>query len=229
VRMPAHPIALALIEASKLPIAAPSANLSGKSSPTTAEHVINDLYGKVDIIIDAGNCNIGLESTVVDVTVNPSMILRPGGITALQIESVLGAVSFDPSLFNNSSHKSTPKSPGMKYSHYSPKASLIIVDGKLDQVVSKINELVNIYEAEGLNVGILATEQTKNLYGINEIISLGDRLKPENIASNLFLSFREFDKKNIQVILAEAIDNSGIGLAIMNRMIKAAGYNVIYV
>jgi L-threonylcarbamoyladenylate synthase len=229
VRMPSHPIALGLIAACGLPIAAPSANLSGKSSPTTAEHVITDLSGKVDVIIDAGNSKVGLESTVIDMTIDPPMILRPGGITQAQIETVLKKVIFDPALFNNKNSMSTPKSPGMKYTHYSPKANLIIVDGNLEQVVIKINELKNKYEIDGLNVGILATEQTKTFYSSNEIISMGDRLNPESIASNLFWSFREFDKRNVQVILAEAIDNSGIGLAIMNRMLKAAGHNVIQV
>jgi L-threonylcarbamoyladenylate synthase len=229
VRFPSHPIARALIAASGLPIAAPSANLSGKSSPTTAEHVIADLNGKVDVIVDAGNCNVGLESTVLDVTVNPPMLLRPGGITPNQIEAVVGKIVLDPALMNNKTIKSIPKSPGMKYTHYSPKADLIIVEGNLNNVVKKINELQNKYENDGLNVGILATEQTKAFYNSSEIISMGDRLNPDSIASNLFWSFREFDNRNIQIIIAEAIDNSGIGLAIMNRMTKAAGNNVIHV
>lgn len=229
VRMPSHPVALALIAASGLPIAAPSANISGKSSPTIAEHVITDLSGKVDVIIDAGNCDVGLESTVLDVTVNPPMILRPGGITPSQIEAVLGKVVFDPALLNSKTLNVAPKSPGMKYTHYSPKAKLIIIDGKLEHVVNKIQELQETYEKDGLNVGILATEQTKAFYTTNEIISIGDRLNPEAIAANLFWSFREFDKRDVQVILAEAIDNSGIGIAVMNRMTKAAGHNVIKV
>lgn len=229
VRMPSHPVALALISASGLPIAAPSANLSGKSSPTSAEHVITDLNGKVDVIIDAGNCNVGLESTVIDMTIDRPTILRPGGITPSQIEAILGKVVFDSTLINNNTSNSTPKAPGMKYVHYSPKANLIIVDGKLEQIVFKINELKNKYQADGVNVGILATEQTKDFYNTQEIISMGDRLNPDSIASNLFWSFREFDKRNVQVILAEAIDNSGIGLAIMNRMMKAAGHHVINV
>jgi L-threonylcarbamoyladenylate synthase len=226
VRLPSHPIALALLSACGLPIAAPSANISGKSSPTSAEHVIHDLNGKVDVIIDAGNCSVGLESTVLDVTVNPPIILRPGAITASQIEAVLGKVIFDAT--GNKGDSTVPKAPGMKYTHYSPKAKLIVVEGQLEHIVMKIKELKSKFELDGLNVGILATEQTKDYYNSKEIISLGDRSTPDVIASNLFYSFREFDKRNVQVIIAEAVDNSGIGSAIMNRMVKAAGHNVIH-
>lgn len=229
VRMPSHPIALQLIALSGLPIAAPSANLSGKSSPTSAEHVIADLMGKVDVIIDGGNCNVGLESTVLDITVDPAMILRPGGVTPAQLESVIGKVTFDPALSHGKKEAATPKSPGMKYTHYSPKARLILVEGTIEAVASKIKVLKEDYEKEGLNVGILATEETKSLYSSKELISMGSRSTPETIAASLFLSFREFDKRNVQVILAEGIDASGIGLAVMNRMIKAAGNHIVKV
>lgn len=229
VRMPSHPVALTLIREAGIPIAAPSANLSGKPSPTNAKHVIADLSGKVDVIIDAGDAKVGLESTVLDLTVNPPMILRPGGVTLTQLKEVLLEIELDPSLSGNKAEILKPRSPGMKYTHYSPKAEIVIIEGELKKVVFKINEMVEVYKSKGINVSILATEQTKDLYNQTEIIIAGDRNKPETIAARLFSSFRDFDDKNVQVVIAEAIDNIGIGMAIMNRMKKAAGYNVINV
>ena len=227
VRLPAHPIAQALIRESGVPIAAPSANLSGRPSPTSAEHVITDLMGKVDMIIDGGSANVGLESTVLDLTVNPPMILRPGGITPGQLQAVLGKVGMDPALRPSLNSSAPPKAPGMKYTHYSPKADLMIVEGELNLVVSKIRELIWKYQSEGKQVGVLATEQTKGNYPTAAVLSMGDRLNPETIAANLFGAFRDFDRQGVQVILAESIENTGIGIAIMNRMTKAAGYNII--
>ncbi len=232
IRMPSHPIALALIKESGLPIAAPSANSSGRPSPTLANHVIEDLSGKIDLIIDGGPTDVGLESTVLDTTSIPPSILRPGAVTIEQLRKELEEVELDPALLSRDYVNLTPKSPGVKYKHYSPKADLIVVEGESDSVISKINELVIDYTNKGIKVGILATEQTKDFY--NEpidnrpvVISMGDRSHPDIIASNLFNCFREFDHRNIQVILAEAVNKTGIGLAIMNRMNKAAGYNII--
>lgn len=227
VRMPSHPVALALIRLSGLPVAAPSANLSGKPSPTSAKHVIDDLSGRVDIIIDAGDSDVGVESTVLDLTSSVPMILRPGGITSEALNIVIGKVGIDPALSPNNSKCLKPKSPGMKYRHYSPKADLCIVDGELDTIVAKIKELSLQYLNEGVSVGILATEQTKGNYSSGEILSMGDRNHPETLAANLFKALREFDKRNVKQILAESVDKTGIGLAIMNRMTKAAGYNII--
>ncbi|HHW47028.1 MAG TPA: threonylcarbamoyl-AMP synthase [Clostridiaceae bacterium] len=229
IRMPSHPVALALIERSGLPVAAPSANTSGKPSPTNAKHVIDDLYGKVDVIIDAGSCGVGLESTVLDITTEPPVILRPGGVTYEQLKEVLGSVDTDPALFSKDFMNATPKSPGMKYKHYSPKAEVIIIKGKSEKVAGRINKMAEELRLNGLKVGILATEQTKALYRDAEIISAGDREHLETIASNLFKALREFDKRGVDVILAESVENSGIGLAIMNRLNKAAGYNIIEV
>jgi L-threonylcarbamoyladenylate synthase len=234
VRMPAHPIALALIRESGVPVAAPSANTSGKPSPTTAKHVIDDLYGRIDVIIDAGYSEVGLESTVLDITSTPAMILRPGGITQTQLEQVLGVVDVDPAIMSYLNKDIIPKAPGMKYLHYSPKADVTIVEGKLDKVVEKIRSLCRENFSKGIKVGILATSQTQDIYNNDkkecsnlEIISAGDRDNPETIAAQLFQALREFDDRDVQIILAEAVDNAGIGMAIMNRMNKAAGYKII--
>ncbi|HOV27647.1 MAG TPA: L-threonylcarbamoyladenylate synthase [Pseudobacteroides sp.] len=229
VRMPSHPIALKIIEESKVPVAAPSANISGKPSPTEAKHVIEDLMGKVELIIDGGSSQIGLESTVLDLTVSPPMILRPGGITKEQLEEVIGKVNIDRSILLDRQADLKPKAPGMKYTHYSPDADVIIIEGNVEACVEKIKELVTDYEEKGISVGILATEQTKEKYTRGVVMSLGDREKPDIIASNLFKGLRYLDNKGVKVILAEAVENAGVGLAVMNRMKKAAGYNIIKV
>ncbi len=229
VRMPSHPVALALIRESGIPVAAPSANTSGRPSPTNAKHVIDDLSGKVDIIIDAGTSKIGLESTVLDLTTEPPLILRPGGITLKQLKEVSNDIDIDPALMKRPEKDCRPKSPGMKYTHYSPRAEVIIVEGDMEKVAGKIGSLAREYEAGGKKVGILATDQTVNLYSGGELITLGDRDKPETIAAKLFWALRELDGRNVEIILAEGVDYSGIGLAVMNRMNKASGFNIIKV
>jgi L-threonylcarbamoyladenylate synthase len=232
-RVPAHPIALKLIEVAGLPIAAPSANVSGRPSPTEASHVIEDLFGKVDIIIDGGSVRIGLESTVIDLTQNPPIILRPGSIDIDMLNKIISSVNFDPSILSNhlnvgdKEHEIIPKSPGMKYKHYAPLAEVIVIEGEIPKVINRINEMLIEHRGRGFKVGVLATEQTKEYYDCEDIISLGDREKPETMASNLFGAFREFDKLGVSKILAEGVDDKGIGLAIMNRMCKAAAFNVI--
>lgn len=233
IRMPSHPVALSLLERSGLPLAAPSANTSGKPSPTNASHVIEDLYGKVDVIIDAGSCGVGLESTVLDITSRPPVILRPGGITYEQLSGILGEVNIDPALRSKDYKNVIPRSPGVKYKHYAPKAELIIFKGELNKISSEIVKRVNEYKLKGVLVGILASDQTQALYrslcANVQIISAGDRNRPETIAERLFWALREFDKTEVKFILGESIDDTGIGLAIMNRLNKAAGYNIINV
>lgn len=226
-RMPSHPVALALIKEAGVPIAAPSANTSGRPSPTNARHVIEDLSGKIDVIIDTGNAKIGLESTVLDLTTAPPAVLRPGGITPQQIRDVIGHVDIDPTLMKKTEGDFRPRSPGMKYTHYSPKADVIIVEGSLDKVCDKIKEMIREYSQKGKAVGVLSTDQTRGCYPDAEVISLGNRDKLETVAANLFWALREFDKRNVDIIIAEAVDYEGIGLAVMNRMKKAAGYNII--
>lgn len=231
VRMPSHPIASALIKKAGVPVAAPSANSSGRPSPTLARHVIEDLMGKVDVIIDGGNAEVGVESTVLDITVTPPAILRPGGVTLEQLRRVMSDVVGDR-LPDAADMSGVPKSPGMKYRHYSPKATMLLLQGTPEQVAAEISKRAELYHREGTAVGILVTDETAalyepSLYSYCKILSLGSRREPETLASNLFRCLREFDEKGVEVIMAETTDVSGIGQAVMNRMIKAAGGNII--
>lgn len=228
-RMPSHPIAHWLIKETRLPIAAPSANLSGKPSPTKAEHVIQDLTGRVDIIIEGDPSQIGLESTVVDITTPIPTILRPGGITYEDLQNLLGEVNIDPGILDDLGQQYQPKSPGMKYTHYAPAAPMTMIEGPTKAVVEKINALTKEYQLQGKKVGILATVETKDDYRGDIVLSLGQRDKPQSIASNLFDLLRQFDKEKVDVILAESISSQGIGFAIINRMTKAAGHRIIHV
>lgn len=223
VRMPSHPVAKALIQQAGIPVAAPSANLSGKPSPTQASHVIEDLYGKVDIIIRGGSSTVGLESTVLDITEEVPVILRPGGVTLEDLQKVLGEVSIDKGLEDA---KAVPRAPGMKYTHYSPKAEVILVTGEVHDIVNTINRLRKQYEKNS-KVGIMATDETKDNYYDGMAISMGSRKNPEIIAENMFSILREFDQRGVDMILAEGIEVKSIGHAVMNRMLKAAGYHVV--
>lgn len=227
IRMPSHPIALELIRKSGVPIAAPSANISGKPSPTKGEHVVNDLDGKVDAIIIGGSSSVGVESTVLDVTKDIPVILRPGGVTKEDIREIIGKVEIDKSIDLGMSDDIIPMSPGMKYKHYAPKASVIVVEGDLEKVISKINKLKNEKTMLGYKIGILATEETKKHYENSVIMSIGSRKNIDTIARGLFDTLRKFDKEDVDIILAEGIERKGLGYAVMNRMLKSAGYNVI--
>lgn len=229
IRMPAHPIAKLLIELAEVPVAAPSANLSGKPSPTMEEHVINDMKGRVDAIVCGGDADVGVESTVLDITSDIPMILRPGGVTKEDLEKVIGKVDVDPALQKSEDSQLIPKSPGMKYTHYSPNAEVILVSGSLDSVTDNIERIRKNQEDEGRKVGIMATDQTKDIYKGGSIISVGSRDRLESVAANLFKVLRDFDEKNVDIILAETFDEKGLGQAIMNRLMKAAGYNIIRV
>ena len=223
VRIPNHPIALKILQESGLLIAAPSANISGKPSPTKVSHVIEDLNGRVDIIVDGGDTGIGLESTVVDVTGDIVRILRPGAITPDMIEDVTG-LKVTQELIETDK----PVSPGTRYAHYEPKAEFIVAYGSNEEIVSKICDKAKSFE--GQKIGILATEETKDLYNgidIEQLIVIGSREKPEDIARNFFATLRQMDALGVDVILGEAVEESGIGIAIMNRMIKACARNVM--
>ncbi len=227
IRMPAHPVALALIEAAGLPIAAPSANLSGRPSPTCAEHVCEDLSGKIDMIIDGGDVSIGLESTIIDVTGDVPTILRPGFITQEILEKLLGEVKVDKASVSKMEEGDTPKAPGMKYRHYAPKASLVVVRGDNSSVVRKINELVKKAQSEGKKAGIICTRETMKLYTNGELKCIGARDAEGEIALKLYRILREFDSTDVDVIYSEAFEEGSLGQAIMNRLLKAAGHNVI--
>jgi L-threonylcarbamoyladenylate synthase len=229
VRIPSHPIALALLDCVKLPIAAPSANTSGRPSPTSAQHVIEDLNGKIDMIIDGGKVNIGLESTVLDVTMDTPMILRPGYITQEMLEKEIGEVIYDSGLLEINSQNVTPRAPGMKYRHYAPKGQMVIVDGPLEKVASVINEEIKQKEKDGYKVGVIASHQTKAYYKSGCIKLMGDRNNTNEIASRLFEILRVFDDIGVDYIYTESFREGDLGQAIMNRLLKAAGYQIIYV
>lgn len=220
VRMPDHPIAKALIKRSGLPIAAPSANSSGKPSPTTALHVKDDLEGKIAGIVDGGATAVGVESTVIDCTTEIPVILRPGGVTKEQMEPVVGKVHYDPALTDT---KEAPKSPGMKYRHYAPDAPLYLVDGTKEQIQS----LVNKRKSEGQKVGILTTKENESYYDADFVIACGQRDKLETIAAHIYDALRSFNKQGVDVIYSEMFPNEGVGSAIMNRLLKAAGHRII--
>ncbi len=226
IRMPDHPIAIKLIEKSGIPIAAPSANISGKPSPTGAEHVIEDLMGKVDAIIAGGDCDIGVESTVLDMTGEVPVILRPGMVSQEMLEKALGRVLINSPKENFNKTNGESDSPDTKYVHYSPNAKMVVIQGELNDIVAKINELRNKHGKENKKVGIICTDETRDMYERNtgEIIikSLGSRKHPETIAANLFKILREFDKTDVDIILCESINNAEVGQAIMDRLKKAA-------
>ncbi len=228
VRMPQHPIALALIERGGGYIAAPSANTSGKPSPTKAEHVVLDMEGRIPLILDGGAVEIGIESTIVDFTGDVPMILRPGYITPEMIRDVIGDVKMDPGLVieNPEIH---PKAPGMKYKHYAPKADLVLVDGTQEKVIKKINELVCEAEMSGKKTGVIGTDETCSLYRAGIVKSIGSRMNEDTIARHLYEILREFDELNVDMIYSESFSTPRIGQAIMNRMLKAAGHQVIEV
>ncbi|NMA65674.1 MAG: threonylcarbamoyl-AMP synthase, partial [Clostridiaceae bacterium] len=225
VRMPDNPVALRLIEAAGVPVAAPSANLSGRPSPTSAKHVEEDLTGRVDFIIDGGVCDVGVESTVLDVTGEIPIILRPGGVTIEMIEKLTGRVDADTQT------KSTdkPRSPGMKYRHYSPKADIILVEGDNDKVIGKINELSSLAKEKGLKVGVLSTKENCKYYNSDVILSVGSVKTPDEIASNLFECLRKFDDLKVDIIYSETFSEDGIGRAVMNRLKKASAGKIIKV
>lgn len=229
IRMPNHPVALALIEESGCMIAAPSANTSGKPSPTEAGHVALDLDGKIPMILDGGPVGIGIESTIIDLTEKIPMILRPGYITKEMLEEVLGEeVRIDPGIIAADSTKK-PKAPGMKYKHYAPKADLVLVEGEQEAVVAKINALVREKQAAGLKVGVVATDETESLYQADYVVTIGARSDEDAIARHLYKILREFDDWNVDAIYSESFSTPRIGQAIMNRLMKAAGHQVIQV
>jgi L-threonylcarbamoyladenylate synthase len=228
IRMPKHKVALELIRQSRCPIAAPSANLAGKPSPTTAQHVYEDLNGRIDAILDGGPTNIGVESTVVDLSVDPPMLLRPGGTPFEALKKVVGDLQLHA--FVEAEQELSIgeiRSPGMKHKHYAPKAEVILVDGKVPAVTTKVKEIAQTYRLRGEKVGILATDETQSIYQADVVKSLGSRSNLATVAQNLFRLLREVDAENVEVIIAEGVSSAGLGLAVMNRLRKASGYHII--
>lgn len=226
VRIPSHPVARKLIAYGGGYVAAPSANTSGKPSPTVAKYVEEDMWGKIDVIVDGGEVGIGLESTIIDLTVIPPQILRPGYITQKMLEQVLDQVDVDVTILNDSTGQA-PKAPGMKYRHYAPKGELTIVTGTSEAVVKYINTQVLSEQADGEKVGIIATEEMLQQYDADVIKCIGKRGDEESIARRLYTILREFDDEGVTRIYSEGFAAEGLGQAIMNRLLKAAGHRVI--
>ena len=220
VRMPDHPVALALLKTCGLPIAAPSANSSGHPSPTKAQHVLDDLNGKIAGVLDGGATGVGVESTVIDCTEVIPVILRPGGVTKEQLEAVIGFVDEDASLMDQSAR---PKAPGMKYTHYAPNAPLYMVAGPKEFLQSLVAEK----QQEGLRVGVLTTEENRQFYEADVVLSCGKRAELKTVAAALYDTLRSFNQDNVDIIFSEIFPNEGVGHAIMNRLQKAAGHKLI--
>ncbi|GAV24178.1 threonylcarbamoyl-AMP synthase [Carboxydothermus islandicus] len=215
VRLPDHPVAVMLIEAAQTPIAAPSANRSGRPSPTSPEHVLDDLSGIIPVILAGGNCRVGVESTVLDLTVTPPVILRPGGITPEMLEEVIGEVRYF-----NAKDVDVPRAPGMKYPHYAPRAPVYLVKTP-EEIWKRAQEL----GAAGKNVGLLISKETKEQYFPNytpNLLVLGSKTDPSELLRNLYKKLREFDQRDVELILAEVYPEEGLYLALMNRLKKAA-------
>lgn len=228
VRMPDNEVARAMIRAGGGYIAAPSANTSGRPSPTKASHVADDMDGNIEMIIDGGDVEIGLESTIVDLTEDVPMILRPGYINAAMLEKVVGRVGIDPAV-SGADTKARPKAPGMRYRHYAPRADLMIVEGSQKAVRDKINELVQEAAVCGKKPGIIGTDESRDFYQGGLVKSIGSRTDEITIAQHLYSILREFDDSDISVIYSESFETPNMGLAIMNRLIKAAGHQIIRV
>lgn len=226
VRMPDNEIALALIREAGGFVAAPSANLSGRPSPTEAEHVAQDMDGRIDLIIDGGKVGIGVESTIVDLSGDAPEILRPGFVSRAMLEAVIGPVKDDPAMLDETKR---PKAPGMKYRHYAPKAEMLLVQGAQEDVTAYINRQIAKAVQNGEMPGVIASEETKGQYAGGIVKSIGSRRDELSIAQHLYGVLREFDDQGVSRIFSEAFDTPSLGQAIMNRLIKAAGHQIVNV
>lgn len=228
IRMPSDSFARNLIERSGVPIAAPSANTSGRPSPTKASHVLEDMAGKIDLIVDGGPTEVGIESTVLDMTVNPPMLLRPGGVTLEDLKALLGEVDVDPALLGGKPKEVLhPKSPGQKYKHYAPKAECLLFAGNLKNVAKEVDK--RIKENPNKKIAVLATEETLDLYREKPylMINMGSREHLQEIAHNIFNALRECDEAEVDLIYVEGFSFQGMGQGIMNRLLKACGGKVV--
>lgn len=223
VRMPSDKTARMLIQKAGVPIAAPSANRSGRPSPTTAKHVLDDMDGRIPLILDGGPCRYGVESTVLSLVGAPT-ILRPGAVTREMLEAVIGPVRIAQSVLNPLKDGEIAASPGMKYKHYAPDADVTVVTGEPQAAAKRIRALYHEAEAEGRNPAILATEQTILRYRSLNAYLMGDRSDPETLCRNLFTLLRDVGETH-DVIFAEGVDATDTGLAFMNRLLRAAGFS----
>lgn len=230
IRMPSDPVAVMLIRESGVYIAAPSANASGRPSPTRADHVYEDLKGRIPMILDGGDVPIGLESTIVDLTGRIPMVLRPGYITIEQLREVLPKVEYDPAILKRVRDDSiVAKAPGMRYRHYAPKGELTIYEGDLAAVTERVRKEAEAKIAQGYRVAVLASEETKGCYEGLTVRSVGDREEEATVAAHLFETLREFDDMGAEYIFGECFPSAGVGAAVMNRLMKAAGYRIVQV
>ncbi len=219
VRMPNHPVALRMMEQAGLAVAAPSANTSGRPSPTTAAHVYEDMNGRIPLILDGGACEIGVESTIIDMTVEPPMVLRPGGLTLEKVREVIPNVAMDPGLKVDASV--TPKAPGMKYRHYAPKAEMYMAVGTAEEQEAAIRQALE--SAKGKKRGVLTVDEHQKEYEAEVVIAIGSRKSPDEMAAHLFDALRRFDEEQCEILFTESITTEGIGAAFMNRLRKACG------
>lgn len=226
VRMPSDPIALAFIKAAGGYVAAPSANRSGRPSPTRAAYVAEDLDGRIEMLLDGGDASLGLESTIVDLTGETPMILRPGFVTEKMLAEVVGKVEQDTTLFRDDSGQA-PKAPGMKYRHYAPKGDLTIVRGAEKAVIDYINDGLDKGRRENKKTGVISTDETVGNYRADVLRSVGKRADTAAAAKALYRMLREFDDEGVELIYSESFDGAGISQAVMNRLLKAAGYKII--
>lgn len=229
IRMPKDDIALKLIELAKVPIAAPSANISGRPSPTDMERCEEDLKGRVNFIIGAKKSEIGVESTIVDATGEHLCILRPGGITLEMLREIDKEAYIDKAILTSLDKDIKPKAPGMKYKHYAPKAKVKMVQGPINKMVEKIKEMVHNYIDEDLKVGIMATDETLSMYEEGIVKSLGTRKDLTSVTKNLFEMLRSFDDLGVDIIITESFEEKDLGVAIMNRLKKSCGFDITIV
>ena len=241
IRMPDDPVANRLIALAGVPVAAPSANTSGRPSPTTADHVWQDMNGRIEMIIDGGPVGIGVESTIVDVSSAVPSVLRPGAITMEMLAEVLGEVSVDPAILGPLSADVRPKAPGMKYKHYAPKADLTLVEPEdvdrengldekqLQAMIGKVRELSRGKIEAGCKVGVICTDESRHCYTDGAVRSIGERKSQASVAHNLYALLREFDDLGVDYIFSESFPKDHLGQAIMNRLSKAAGYKIVKV
>jgi len=236
IRSPAHPVALELIRACGVAIAAPSANRAGKPSPTTAQHVLADLNGLIDAVVDAGETLYGVESTIIDFTVNPPRLLRPGALPVEEIERLLGEKIEVPDYARGLREADSAVAPGMKYKHYAPEAKLFIVETddysrNLPRVVERVREIALSWRERGVRVAVICSAETCSMYsdlGV-PLFEIGSRSNMFSVARNLFKTLRKLDEAGVELAVVEGFEERGLGLAVMNRLRKASGLNIVRV